>query len=225
MSGKRALITGGSSGIGAAVADTLRQEGLDVAITHLPGENFDASAKILRFPLDVRNVEEIANVVDLVEAELGPIDVLVNSAGINFPQYALDVDERTWDHICDVNTKGLFFVCQEVGRRMINKGLGDYAIVNIASQMGLVGYERRAVYCASKAAVVNLTKVLAIEWAMYGIRVNAVAPTFVETRLTAPMFEEAGFLHEVRSRSPWAALGNLRKSQMRYHFCVVREHR
>ena len=90
---------------------------------------------------------------------------------------------------------------------MMARGKGDYVIVNISSQMGLVGYERRAAYCASKAAVVNLTRVLAIEWAQYGIRVNAVAPTFIETPLTAPMFQEPGFRKEVEARSPMGRVG------------------
>jgi NAD(P)-dependent dehydrogenase (short-subunit alcohol dehydrogenase family) len=90
---------------------------------------------------------------------------------------------------------------------MIVRGKGNYAIVNISSQIGLVGYERRAAYCASKAAIVNLTRVLAIEWAQHGIRVKAVAPTFIETPLTPPMFEEAGFRKEIESRSPLGRIG------------------
>lgn len=116
----------------------------------------------LQLPLDVRKISDIDKTIAEVEESLGPIDVLVNSAGINIQQYALDVDEATWDSIQDINAKALFFVCQAVAKRMIARGKGNYAIVNISSQMGLVGYERRTAYCASKAAVVNLTKVLAI---------------------------------------------------------------
>lgn len=207
MSSKTALVVGGSTGIGAATAKTLIQAGYKVAITYLPGEDVTASPGELKLPLDVRDISTIAGTIAQVEEALGPIDVLVNSAGVNVQQYALDVDEATWDTIQDINAKGLFFVCQAVARRMKARGQGDYAIVNISSQMGLVGYERRAAYCASKAAVVNLTRVLAIEWAQYGIRVNAVAPTFIETPLTAPMFEEKGFRQEVESRSPMGRVG------------------
>lgn len=204
---KVALVVGGSTGLGAATAKALAEEGYAVAITYLPSEKLYSAPGDLQFPLDVRKVSDIDKVIAKVEESLGPIDILVNSAGINVQQYALDVDEATWDSIQDINAKGLFFVCQAVAKRMVARGKGNYAIVNISSQMGLVGYERRAAYCASKAAVVNLTKVLAIEWAQHGIRVNAVAPTFIETPLTAPMFEEAGFRKEIESRSPMGRIG------------------
>ena len=204
---KVALVVGGSTGLGAATAKTLAEEGYAVAITYLPSEKLHSAPGDLQLPLDVRKVSDIDKAIAKVEESLGPIDVLVNSAGINVQQYALDVDEATWDSIQDINAKGLFFVCQAAAKRMIARGKGNYAIVNISSQMGLVGYERRVAYCASKAAVVNLTKVLAIEWAQHGIRVNAVAPTFIETPLTAPMFEEAGFRKEIESRSPMARVG------------------
>lgn len=207
MKKKVALIVGGSTGIGAATARALAEDGYTVAITYLPSEKLQSAPGDLQLPLDVRKVSDIDNAISKVEESLGPIDVLVNSAGINVQQYALDVDEATWDSIQAINAKGLFFVCQAVAKRMVARGKGDYAIVNISSQMGLVGYERRAAYCASKAAVVNLTKVLAIEWAQHGIRVNAVAPTFIETPLTAPMFEEAGFRKEIESRSPMGRVG------------------
>jgi NAD(P)-dependent dehydrogenase (short-subunit alcohol dehydrogenase family) len=202
-----ALVVGGSTGIGAATAKALAEEGYAVAITYLPSEKLQSAPGDLQLPLDVRKVSDIDNAISKVEESLGPIDVLVNSAGINVQQYALDVDEATWDSIQAINAKGLFFVCQAVAKRMVARGKGNYAIVNISSQMGLVGYERRAAYCASKAAVVNLTKVFAIEWAQHGIRVNAVAPTFIETPLTAPMFEEAGFRKEIESRSPMGRVG------------------
>jgi 2-deoxy-D-gluconate 3-dehydrogenase len=202
-----ALVVGGSTGIGAATVKTLMGSGYRVALTYLPGEDVSNTLGDLRLPLDVRRIADIEETIDRIEKELGPIDVLVNSAGINVQQYALDVDEATWDNIQDINLKGLFFVCQTVGKRMVARGKAEYAIVNISSQMGLVGYERRAAYCASKAGIVNLTKVLAIEWAQYGIRVNAVAPTFIETPLTAPMFSEMGFRKEVESRSPMGRVG------------------
>jgi 2-deoxy-D-gluconate 3-dehydrogenase len=202
-----ALVIGGSTGIGAATAQVLASSGYAVAITHLPTEKIESAPGDLQLPLDVRQVSDIDKIVSQVEQSLGPIDVLVNSAGINIQQFAVDVDEATWDNIQNVNTKGLFFACQAVAKKMIARGKGNYAIVNISSQMGLVGYERRAAYCASKAAIVNLTRVLAIEWAQHGIRVNAVAPTFIETPLTAPMFEEDGFRKEIESRSPLGRVG------------------
>lgn len=207
MNQKVAVIVGGSTGIGAATARRLSNASYRVAITHLPGENLVQPPGDVQIPLDVRGIASIKETFKHIEDELGPIDVLVNSAGINVQQYALDVNESTWDSIQDINSKGLFFACQTAARSMMARGKGDYAIVNISSQMGLVGYERRAAYCASKAAVVNLTRVLAIEWAQYGIRVNAVAPTFIETPLTAPMFKEPGFRKEIEARSPMGRVG------------------
>lgn len=211
MNRKVAVVVGGSTGIGAATARRLSDSNYRVAITYLPGEELVQAPGEMQVPLDVRDVTKIKETFKQIENELGPIDVLVNSAGINVQQYALDVDEATWDNIQDINSKGLFFACQTVAASMVARGRGDYAIVNISSQMGLVGYERRAAYCASKAAVVNLTRVLAIEWARYGIRVNAVAPTFIETPLTAPMFREAGFRQEIEDRSPMGRVGEPRE--------------
>jgi 2-deoxy-D-gluconate 3-dehydrogenase len=207
MNQKVAAVIGGSTGIGAATAEALEKDGYKVAITYLPSEKAPSAPGTLQLPLDVREVDSIELTIDKIEQKLGPIDTLVVSAGINVQQFALDVDEATWDKIQSINVKGMFFACQTVAKRMVARGKGDYAIVNISSQMGLVGYERRAAYCASKAAVANLTRVLAIEWAQYGIRVNAVAPTFIETPLTAPMFAEGGFRKEIESRSPMGRVG------------------
>lgn len=211
MKKRVALIVGGSTGIGAATARALEEDGYTVAITYLPSEKMQSGPGDLQLPLDIRKIADIDKTITEVEESLGPIDVLVNSAGINIQQYALDVDEEAWDSIQNINAKGLFFACQAVAKRMVERGKGNYTIVNISSQMGLVGYERRVAYCASKAAVVNLTKVLAIEWAQHGIRVNAVAPTFIETPLTAPMFKEAGFRKEIESRSPMGRVGEPRE--------------
>ena len=211
MKKRVAVIVGGSTGIGAATARALEEDGYTVAITYLPSEKMQSGPGDLQLPLDIRKIADIDKTITEVEESLGPIDVLVNSAGINIQQYALDVDEEAWDSIQNINAKGLFFACQAVAKRMVERGKGNYTIVNISSQMGLVGYERRVAYCASKAAVVNLTKVLAIEWAQHGIRVNAVAPTFIETPLTAPMFKEAGFRKEIESRSPMGRVGEPRE--------------
>jgi 2-deoxy-D-gluconate 3-dehydrogenase len=126
----------------------------------------------------------------------GRLDVLVNNAGINIPKRAFEVTEADWDAILDINLKGVFFVAQAVGRVMRDQSPQGGCVINMASQMGLVGYYDRAAYCSSKAGVVNLTRVLAIEWAEFGIRVNAVCPTFVETPLTRPMFEKSEAFRE-----------------------------
>jgi 2-deoxy-D-gluconate 3-dehydrogenase len=126
-------------------------------------------------------------------------------AGINIPREALEVAEDDWDRVLDVNLKGLFFLSQRVARQMIGGGGGK--IVNMASQNGLVGYYRRAAYCSSKAGVVNLTRVLALEWARHKINVNAVAPTFILTPLTQSTFDDPLLREDLLRRIPLGRVG------------------
>lgn len=216
LTGSVAVITGAGSGLGKAIAKALARHGADVAVTELPGKTALAEETVgellalgrraQAIPLDVTDLVSIDALVPAVVGSLGRLDILVNNAGLNIQRQALEVTEEDWDRVLDVNLKGLFFCSQAVGRHMIEHGGGR--IVNIASQMGLVGYWRRAAYCSSKAGVVNLTRVLAIEWAKYGINVNAIAPTFVLTPLTAPMFEDADFKADVLARIPLGRLAD-----------------
>ena len=146
-------------------------------------------------------------VVDQVEAELGPIQVLVNNAGVNIPRPAEQVTEEQWDEILDANLKGAFFLAQEVGRRMIPRGRGT--IVNVASAAGLVAREERAAYGSSKAGMIMLTRVLALEWARHGITVNAVAPTFVETDLAAQTLDRPGMREKILGQIPLGRLATV----------------
>jgi 2-deoxy-D-gluconate 3-dehydrogenase len=133
--------------------------------------------------------------------------VLVNNAGINVRQMAFDVTEDAWDRVLGVNLKGLFFMAQAVGRRMRDQRPAGGSIVNIGSIMGVIGYSQRAAYCSSKAGVVNLSRVLAFEWAEHQIRVNTVCPTFVETPLTQPIFaQDPVFKEDVFRRTPLGRL-------------------
>ena len=217
LRGKVALVTGTGSGIGQAAAIALAAAGARLVITELPDRlgNAESTREMIAnnggeavvTPLDVTSLESIQVAVDAAsEACDGRIDILVNNAGINVPQMAFDVTENAWDRVIDVNLKGVFFMAQAVGRLMRDQSPAGGSIINMASQMGLVGYVRRAAYCSSKAGVVNLSRVLAFEWAEHGIRVNAVCPTFVETPLTRPMFEDAEFKADVFSRIPLGRL-------------------
>lgn len=213
---KIALVTGAGSGLGQAIALGFAEAGADVAITELPGkeglaqttaqEVQAAGRHAFTVPLDVTRTDTIEGAVKQVMDEFGRIDILVNNAGINIPKMALDVTESDWDRVQAVNLKGLFFVTQAVAKQaLVPQGGGK--IVNMASQMGVVGYSRRAAYCSSKAGVVNLTRVLAFEWAQYNINVNCIGPTFVLTPLTAPMFEDESFREDVIRRIPLGRLG------------------
>lgn len=216
VDGKVALVTGTGSGLGKAMAIGLAQAGADLALTELPDrlKNAEETAheveragrKAVVVPLDVLKLPMIGEMTDEVLRRLGRIDILVNNAGVNVPKHAVDVTESDWDRVLDVDLKGVFFTTQAVAKKaMIPQGGGK--IVNIASQMGVVGYVYRAAYCSAKAGVVNLTRVLSFEWARHKINVNAVAPTFVETPLTRPMFEDKAFRDDVLSRIPLGRLG------------------
>lgn len=212
LEGRRALVTGGSRGLGEAIALGLAEVGADVAVVGRTRDDLVRVARRIRetgrgaaaIQADLTKVADAQRMVAEAEETLGPLDILVNNAGVNIPRPALGVTEEEWDLVLDTNLKGLFFAAQAAGRRMVQRRRGR--IVNIASQMGLVGFYLRAAYCSSKAGVVNLTRVLAVEWAPYGVTVNAVAPTFVETPMTRGMFQDPWFREEVLRRIP---LGHL----------------
>lgn len=218
VAGRTALVTGAGSGLGRCIALALAEAGADVAMTELSNriENAQAVAASIRsmgrkaftVKLDVTSVKSIQRAVARVLEQFSRIDILVNNAGINIPKQALEVTEEDWDRVLDVNLKGVFFCAQAVGREMVRRRSGK--IINIASQNGVVGYHDRAAYCSSKAGVVNLTRVLALEWAPHQINVNAVAPTFVLTPLTEKMFANPAFSREIHRRIP---LGRLAKPE------------
>ena len=141
--------------------------------------------------MDVTNIPEIHSMVEAAVKTFGRIDLLVNNAGLNIPQWAEEVTEEAWDRVFDINLKGSFFCAQAVGKVMIRQKRGK--IINISSQSGSVGLIMRSAYCASKGGLNLLTKVLALEWAKHNILVNAIAPTFLETPMTKPMLEKKEF--------------------------------
>lgn len=199
LSGKVAIVTGPGRGMGYHIALALAKYGADLVVCSrtlselekVRAEIEKLGRKVLVQKMDVTKIPEIHVMVEESVKAFGHIDILVNNAGINITQWAVDVTEEAWDKIIDTNLKALFFCAQAVGKVMIQQKKGK--IINVSSQTGTVGIPQRAAYSSSKGGVNQLTKVLAIEWAQYNINVNAIAPTFIETPFTKPMFEKEGF--------------------------------
>jgi NAD(P)-dependent dehydrogenase (short-subunit alcohol dehydrogenase family) len=183
-----ALVTGASYGVGAATALALARAGYDVAITATRAENLKETvaavertgARALPLGLDLRAAARIAETVAAAVAAFGHVDVLVNNAGTNLRRLAVDVKGAEWDDMIAVNVTGTFLITQQVGRHLIEHKRSG-AIVNIASTHALVGAPERSTYGIAKAAIVQMTRMLAVEWAEHGIRVNAVAPGRMQT--------------------------------------------
>jgi NAD(P)-dependent dehydrogenase (short-subunit alcohol dehydrogenase family) len=192
LDNQTALVTGAASGIGRAIAVGLAEGGANVACVDLPGpglaEVVDEIRRLereaLAIPGDVTDAASLADAVRRTEAELGPLTLAVNSAGIANAAPAEDMDIAQWQRVIDVNLTGVFLSCQAEGRAMLGRGRG--AIVNIASMSGSIVNRglTQAHYNASKAAVAHLTKSLAMEWAGRGVRVNAISPGYTATPMT-----------------------------------------
>ena len=196
LEGKVALVTGGSRGIGKATALAFAEAGADVAVTSRKLPDLELVAEEIRglgrksiaVATHVGRMDQIQNLVDTVVAEFGRIDVLVNNAGTSVVWMpALELEERAWDSIMNLNLKGLFFLSQAVARVMKEHGGGS--IINISSVDGLKPEVNNSAYNISKAGVVMATRTMAREWAQYNIRVNCIAPGFVHTRLMDSRWE------------------------------------
>jgi NAD(P)-dependent dehydrogenase (short-subunit alcohol dehydrogenase family) len=198
LSGRVAFITGASGGLGAQFARTLARAGAAVVLAsrrveklkelraQIEGDGGDAHV----VELDVTDHASIKSAVAHAETEVGSIDILVNNSGVSTTQRIQDVSEADYDHVFDTNTKGAFFVAQEVGKRMLARAKGSAPgtftggrIINIASMAGLRVLPQIGVYCMSKAAVVHMTKAMALEWGRFGINVNAICPGYIDTEI------------------------------------------
>lgn len=212
LGGQKAIVTGAGRGIGKAIALGLAEAGADVGLVSRTSSELEAVAEQIQalgrraVPIvsDLTETDRLQSLVEELTEKLGGIDILVNNAGINIPQDAGEVTVDAWDRIMDINLKASFFLAQAVGRVMIRQGRGG-RIINISSQTGSVALVKRAAYCASKAGLNLVTKVLALEWGSHGILVNAVAPTFIETELSK------GFLADPKFREYALAKNLLRR--------------
>ncbi len=196
LSGKVALVTGASSGLGVHFARTLASAGASVAIAarradrlaSLQAELQKAGSKAAAVDLDVQSGKSVSAAFDAIEQALGAIDIVVNNAGISIVKPALDMPEEDWDAVVDTNLRGAWLVAQTAGKRWVaTKRPG--IIVNIASILGLRTIGQVAPYNASKAGLIHLTRALAMEWARYDIRVNAICPGYIETEMNSDFWK------------------------------------
>ena len=213
VDGQVALVTGAGRGIGRDLVLALAAAGAKVAAgVRSPGDGEtvvtevrDAGGDAAAVTLDVTDRASIERAVEETVTRFGRLDILVNNAGLGTNHDALDATEEEWDELFAVNVRGLFFASQSAGRRMVEQRQGR--IINMASQAGLVGIPRHAAYSASKGAVIALTKVLALEWAPFGVTVNSVAPTFIRTPGTTERLDRPEFLADVLERLPVGRVG------------------
>jgi NAD(P)-dependent dehydrogenase (short-subunit alcohol dehydrogenase family) len=212
LDGKRALITGAGRGIGLAAASAISDAGADVTLIARSANEIEALAKAIRsrggrataLPVDVTDLPA----VEWMAAANEPFDILVNSAGVNHPAPFLNVTVEDYDSIMGLNVRSLFFVSQAVARRMCEYGRPG-SIIQISSQMGHVGAATRSVYCGSKWAIEGMTKAMAIDLAPFGIRVNTLGPTFIETPLSTRFLKEEKFRQAVLSKIKLGRIGRV----------------
>lgn len=218
LNDKAALVTGaGMGGIGGAIAIALAEAGADVALTELANRMVEAEETAGRVratgrrtvvvPLDQTELAQIKGAVEMAVSGLGHLDVLVNNAATALVKPAIDIAEEDWDRVLDTNLKGALFCAQEAAKQMILQGTGG-SIVNVASILGFGAYPDRAAYCAAKAGLVNLTRVLAIEWAKHSINVNGVAPGYVMTHpVVTAIDNNPSSVEEIIARIPVRRMG------------------
>lgn len=211
LTGQTALVTGASSGLGVQFALTLRSAGAEVVVAARRSERLaelcHARSGLTAVSCDVSDPKSIESAYRTVEERVGAIDILVNNAGMSIPARAEDESLTDFHYVLDVNLVGAFRLTQLVARGMLERQRGS--IINVASILGLVAAapNRQAAYCASKGGMINLTRELAVQWARYNVRVNALAPGFFPSEATAELLEDEAGASYIRRNTPMARTG------------------
>lgn len=212
IDGRRALVTGAGRGIGVALAAALAAAGAESVLVARTAPEVGAIAAAIRergdlatsLVLDVTDIDRVREVI----SSQPPFDILVANAGTNRPKPMVEVTEEDYDAVLDLNLKASFFVAQAIAKRMTETGIRG-SLILMSSQMGHVGAPNRTLYCASKHAVEGLVKAMAVEFGTRGIRVNAIAPTFIETPMTRPFLQDPVFAQSVLSKIKLGRLGQV----------------
>lgn len=212
LDGRRALVTGAGRGIGLALAAALAEAGATVTLAARTASEIEAGAEAIRAAggaaeaatLDVSDLDAVAGFFKQRPA----FHVLVNNAGTNRPKPMWDVGEEDYDAVVNLNVKSAFFVAQACVRRMMEEGVKG-SLIHIGSQMGHVGGPNRSLYCTSKWALEGMNKAFALDLAVHGIRSNTIAPTFIETPMTRPFFEDVEFKASVLAKIKLGRLGTV----------------
>lgn len=203
LNGKVAVVTGGGRGLGEAICDSFAEYGANIAVVDIDKKSAEITASkiketyghnALAVAMDITNISEIKAGMENIYKYFGRIDILVNNAGVVDRHTILDADEKDYDRVMNVNVKGTYFCSKEAAKYMVLNNYGK--IINIASISSFRGIAERSIYCISKGAVLQATRVMAVEWAKYNIHVNAVAPCYLDTPLTRPLYKPGAPFYE-----------------------------
>jgi NAD(P)-dependent dehydrogenase (short-subunit alcohol dehydrogenase family) len=216
IDGRRALVTGGGRGLGVTMATALAQAGADIAVAGRSIERGRATAasiasatgrNVQAFAADVTVIADVDRLVQDVERSLGPVDILINSAGVNIRGAVQDLTEADWDTVLGINLKGTFLCARAFGPRMVSRGWGR--VINMGSILSVIALPGRAAYASAKAGVMNLTKVLALEWAGTGVTANAICPGPFATDMNRPLIDDPAKYQEFCKQIPLGRFGEL----------------
>jgi len=215
LSGKVAMVTGSTRGLGEVAAMALAKAGADVAVCGRNQTDLKRVSSAIKqlgrasagFTLDVTSKESVRTGVDQILQHFGKVDILMNNAGVNHRVSVLDFPEKEWDLIINTNLKGYFLVTQAVAPQMLERGYGK--VINMSSILGMIGLPNQLAYASSKGGVDQMTKVMALEWAKRGVRVNAIGPTYFETELVTQIRDDPERFNFINERTPMGRWGRL----------------